>query len=432
MNKTLVKTISLLWISSLAGAGFAFITQIVLAHYLTPISFGDFVTAFATTTLFVPLAGFGISQFWLKVFGQEGKMAIRWLPSSFKFILLSTTAVFILLIFWALVGPHNIFMKNLLLAFSFYVWGQVSIELISSKLQLEERYMHLALWQLLPHFIRLVLIIGLFFLMNDLFNAEMVAKIYAVVAIIFTLLGGIQLSNMTKGHFALKGHTLTTKITHITNPTLYEIITQTWPFGLASLFHLIYFQSDIILVKYLSGSEVAGYYHVAFTIIVAIYIFPSVIYQKFLLPKIHRWANHDRERFYKTYRQGNFIMFVIGITAMILVWLLSSWLIPILFGNNYIDAVVILNILALSIPIIFVASSVGATLVTQEHMRKKVKYMGLIAGINIILNIILIPTYGAIGASIATVISNLMLLIIFYYASEKIVFRGIIKVKDIK
>ncbi len=426
-----LKTISLLWISSLAGAGFAFIMQVILARYLTPISFGDFVAALATTTLFVPLAGFGISQFWLKVFGQEGKVAIRWLPSSFKFILLSTTTVFILLILWALLGPHNIFMRNLLLAFSFYVWGQVAIELISSKLQLEERYMHLALWQLLPHLTRLVLIVSLVFLMNEMFNAEMVADVYAVVAILFAISGGIQLVNMVKGSFALKGHTInTTKITYI-NPTVYEIITQAWPFGLASLFHLIYFQSDIILVKYLSGSEVAGYYNVSFTIIVAIYIFPSVIYQKFLLPKIHRWAHHDRERFYTTYRKGNFIMFVIGVIAMVLIWLLSSSLIPILFGDKYIDAVVLLNILALSIPIIFVASSVGATLVTQEHMRKKVKYMGLVAIINIILNIILIPSYGAIGAAVATVISNIMLLIIFYYASEKIVFRGIIKIKDI-
>src|SRR5687767_12146338 len=84
MNKTTAfKAISLLWVGSLAGAGFAFLTQVFLARKLGSNDFGAFSSALTTITLLAPLAGFGISQYWLKAFGQEGWAAKRWLKPSF-------------------------------------------------------------------------------------------------------------------------------------------------------------------------------------------------------------------------------------------------------------------------------------------------------------------------------------------------------------
>src|SRR5690606_13992410 len=116
--------------------------------------------------------------------------------------------------------------------------------------------------------------------------------------------------------------------TCVQQPQVKNILQNAWPFGLASVFHLIYFQSDIVLVKYITGDEAAGYYNVAFTVMMAVLLFPGIIYQKFLLPKIHRWANHDRSLFYKVYRQGNVAMLVLGLLAMAFVWLLSPFPIP--------------------------------------------------------------------------------------------------------
>ena len=115
-------------------------------------------------------------------------------------------------------------------------------------------------------------------------------------------------------------------------------------------------------------------------------------------------------------------MLILGLIAMILVWLLSDLSIPFLFGYEYKNAVPILNILAVSSPIIFVAFSAGATLVTQEHMKRKVKYMGIVALVNLSLNLLIIPFYGALGAAITTVLSNLLLLIFYYLGSQKYVF----------
>lgn len=419
------RVISFLWLGSIIGAGCAFLTQVILARNLGPEAFGIFAAALSTVTLLTPLAGFGMGQYWLKAFGQEGWRAMRWLPGSFSFIAFSTAAVFLLLLVWALWGPHDVISAGILFVLSFHVLGQISVELVSAKLQLEERYFNLALWQVFPHVGRLFLVVVLAYAATDLFSAQYAAYSYAIVAAVFFVSALYLMSLMYGGAFELKGHTIPEKnevLSSSDGPGMFQIAVQSWPFGVAGLFHLIYFQSDIILLRYMTGPEVAGIYNVGFTVMVAVYLLPSVVYQKFLLPKMHRWAHSNRIKFYKVYRQGNSIMLILGLLAMVAIWLLAPWGVVFLFGQNYQQSVGLLMVLAVSAPILFAASSVGATLVTQAHMKSKVKCMGVVAGINIVLNLLLIPAYGAYGAAVATIVSNVSLLAIYYFYAEKLVF----------
>jgi O-antigen/teichoic acid export membrane protein len=420
-----VKAITLLWLGSLMGAGFAFLSQVILARQFGPAGLGVFAAALATVTLLTPLAGFGVAQFWLKVFGAEGWGAIRWLNASFKFVVISSVVAYVLLIAWAFFSPGGEESRYVLLVLSFYILGQVSVELVSAKLQLEEKYIILSLWQLFPHFLRLVFIVLFAYILTESIRVITVAYIYAAVAIAFIVAGWYALKNMKTGQFSLKNHKRTDSVyknNSKKNLVVTDVIAQSWPFGLAGIFQLIYFQGGVIFVKYLASEEAAGLYSVAFSVMAAVYLLPGVVYQKFLLPKLHRWANHDRARFYQVYRQGNVVMLVIGITAMIGLWIVSRWAIPMLFGTAYDGSIVLLNIMAISTPIMFVAFNSGATLVTQDHMKKKIQFMAVVAVLNFLLNMLLIPIYGAIGAAVASVVSNSVLLTCYYYASKRIVF----------
>lgn len=417
------KSISLLWLGSVLGAGCAFFTQVLLARELGPADFGVFAAALGVVLLVSPLASFGVGSFWLKAFGEEGWQAVRWLHGSLKYTLLTTFLVVATLLFWAIFGPHDETMRGLLIVLTAYIFGQVAVELVSAKLQLEERYLALALCQFLPHLLRLLLVAILALAMIKLITLNNTAYVYALISIIVFIISGFFMWRMFHGQLALKGHGEQNIGDHL--PTLAvdmkQVVAQTWPFGLAGVFHLVYFQSDIILLKYIAGDEATGIYNVAFLVMAAVYLLPSVIYQKFLLPKIHRWASHDREKFYQVYQAGNWMMLVLGLLAMLAIWLLAPWGIQFLFGEQYMGALLPLSILALAAPIRFVATSVGSTLVTQEHMRRKVYYMGATALINLALNLFLIPHYGVLGAAIATVISEFILLLI-YFSGVKLVF----------
>jgi len=424
MNKNkAIKSLSFLWLGSLLGSGSTFVLYMVLGRELGPEDFGVFSSTLAMITIFSLFAGFGIPQVWLKLFGQEGWQAIRWIKPSLSFVFLSLILVTLLLIFWSLYGPHDKITSKLLLIMVFFIYGNTIVQLVVSKLQLEEKYSSLALWQIMPNIMRLLITISCFYLFTISLKLIEIAYIYAAVGLIISMFGLYQLSFMTKNKFELKGHK---KIIFTDNysPSIKGILSESWPFGMEKLFAFIYIQSDIILVKYISGNIEAGYYNVAFVIITAILIFPLVLYSKFLMPKFHRWANHDRNKFYSTYKQGNIVMFVFGIIIMLFVLFFSSWGIPILFGEEYRYSIILLNILSLALPAHFVAFSVGATLVTKNHIKVKIKVMGTVALINIILNVILIPEYGAKGAAIATVISNIILLFLYYYIVRKKVFKN--------
>src|SRR5688572_1268734 len=101
-------TVSMLGIATAAGAVMVFLTQALLARQMGPMAYGLFASSLATVTMIAPLAGFGLTQFHLKVYGVEGWQAQRWLMPSMAFILITTLLAITIVVTWALTGaPHD-------------------------------------------------------------------------------------------------------------------------------------------------------------------------------------------------------------------------------------------------------------------------------------------------------------------------------------
>jgi O-antigen/teichoic acid export membrane protein len=422
-KRHLLKSVSLLWFSSLLGGASTFVIQILLAQQLTLNDFGLFAASYSFVGLFIPLAGFGIAQLWLKIYGEEGRGGQRWLNASFYQLLISCLLTITLITSWAFLGPNETESKFILLAFVLHVLGMVMLELIIAKFQLESRFISVSWWQFFPNILRLVFIFLLVFIGQ--LNLYLVGIVYALVGLGLIVLSAKQLYGMFfKGMELEESHHAKCNMDFLDDKeiTLPVVFMKAWPFGLAVFFQLIYYQSDIVLLKYMVGNEVAATYNVAFVILAIVFILPSVLYQKFLMPKIHYWASHDHEMLKRAYDKGNKYMILIGSVSVFGIVVSSSWLISLLFGADYFDSIALLNILALSVPFIFIAYNSGAVLVTSHHLYRKVKYMGIVAILNVVLNVILIPEYGAEGAAISTVISNLLLFSLYEFAIRKHVF----------
>lgn len=415
------KAVSLLWLGSLLGAGLAFLTQIMLARVLGVTDFGIFSSAFAVVTLLAPLAGFGVAPFWLKAFGQEGWEARRWWKGSLQFTTLSTSLVMMTLAAWAIWGPHDATMSQAILILSLYIPSHLLTELLTSRFQLEERYGALALWHIAPHFVRFasILLATHYYPSGQLSS---IALIYSIISILVSAAALYSLKSLHHETFSLKGHGAKLSFATLEAPSFLNVFKESWPFGLAGLFYLIYFQSSIILLKYLDDADAAGLYNIALVIVSAVYLFPAVLYQKFLLPKIHRWAHHNETLLSESYIKGNIFMLSLGIAAALIIWTSSSWGILFLFGKELPEASQALRILAFAIPFRFVATSVGAVLATRDNMRRKIVCMGTVAAFSISSNIVLIPIYGIIGAAITTILGDALLLAMYYRSVKKYVF----------
>jgi len=417
------KAFFILTLSTFSGAALTFATQVFLARVLPQSEFGEFFAALSLVTLIAPLGGFGAGAFMLKVFGEEGWAAIRWLRPLLNFTIFSCFIALLIICNWALLFEDSQLNSRILYFLSLIIIAQVTLEHSSAIFQIEGKYEKLAMLQFLPHAMRFLLIFLVWLACRDEINALMTAGIYSLTAIITIAIGWTVTKRATQGNIALIGHTQYNKSSvYRSIPSAINTFKQSWPFGLAGISHLIYFQSNIVIVQYMLGNELAGQYSIAMTIMTAVYLFPGIIYQKILLVKIHIWANHDKEKLITAYRFGNAVMLATGITISLTLMIIAPHIISFLFGDTFSTTIKILGILALSVPLRFVASNVGSVLVTKNNIKKKVHCMSVVAIMNIGMNIIFTSEYGVVGTAYSSVLTEAFLVCAYLWAAKKFVF----------
>ena len=308
---------------------------------------------------------------------------------------------------WARLVPGET--KRVLLLLRPIVPGLLAIELVSCKLRLEERYRVLAGWQLLIPVGRLL--VALAAVLAATRQVVPIALGYGLVALAVAVLAIPQFRTMLRGGMDLHGHgPRPEQPTLLPVPSTATLWSQAWPYGVAAALYPIFFQVSTVMLKYLGDDIHAGRFGISMAVMSAIYLIPTTIYQKFLLSKLHRWAAHDRPRFWLVYRRGIVAMLILGLAISGVLLLVMPPMVPIVFGPSYMGVVPVLMILALCPPIRFLSTAVGSILLTGTHMYYRVLMMGLAAAVTIGLNLLLIPSHHELGAAWAIVGGELALL----------------------
>lgn len=402
-------TVSMLGVATAAGAGMVFLTQALLARHMGPDAYGLFASSLATVTMIAPLAGFGLTQFHLKVYGVEGWDAHRWLKPSLDFITFTTLLAMAAVVVWALTGAPRDGTRFSLLVLTPVILSFLTVNLVSNKHRLENRFGRMALNQMVIPASRLLVAIGL--LLVPQLTGRFVAVSYGAISLLVALAAIPQLRDLFGGRISLKGYGPRTEPTRAANPGIGAVWAQAWAYGVYAALYPVFFQISTILLKYLSSDAHAGLYAIALAVMTAIYLIPATIYLKFLQGKLHRWAAHDKPKFRHVYRRGNVAMFALGSAIAAAMALLSPWLVPLIFGEQYRRVTAILMVLAICVPVRFLSTSMGSALLTDDNMRFRVYAMALATLAAITGNVVLIPLYGELGAAWATVIAETVLLL---------------------
>jgi len=116
------------------------------------------------------------------------------------------------------------------------------------------------------------------------------------------------------------------------------------------------------------------------------------------------------------------VMLIIAVPAAIGIFIISKPCVYVLFGKSFENAVPILKVLSLMIPIVVCNTLLGAQVLVTTNLEKKyVEIVSISAIVNIFLNSIFIPRFGATSAAVASLISEIIVLILYINASKKIV-----------
>jgi len=189
---------------------------------------------------------------------------------------------------------------------------------------------------------------------------------------------------------------------------LIKLLKKSSPFFLNSIVAMLYMQVDTVMINRMIGDAETGYYNVAKQIMVAMLILPS-IFNTILLPKMSR-RNFDTSN----NKVWLISLFIIGLIISFILFAFSGIIIKIFFGNDFIKSVLLLRILLWQLPLIFVNASLSTFLSAKDQQGKVLLINIMAILLNIPLNFIFIPVWGAAGAAFTTLICA-VIAVMFYY-----------------
>ena len=148
-----------------------------------------------------------------------------------------------------------------------------------------------------------------------------------------------------------------------------------------------------------------GYYSLASTINnMWVFVLAAIINSMY--PTIIQYAGRDKEKFEKKNRQLYAIVIYVSIFVAFGFMLLGKWVICILYGEAYLPASEPLKIICWYTIFSYLGVARDAWVVSTNN-QKFLKYIcGGAAVTNVILNFILIPVWGASGAAMASLLTQ--------------------------
>ncbi len=183
-----------------------------------------------------------------------------------------------------------------------------------------------------------------------------------------------------------------------------QLVIVAWPIMFTEFFVFVYMRVDQFMLEAMSTSKELGLYGAALRLSETWYFIAGAITTSFY-PKIASSWHTNKEKFYNQYQDLLNVLTYISIALAAFVSIFAKQLIKLLYGQQFVEAGIILSIHIWAG--IFVFTGIGTnSLMIIKNLQKFVLFKTIVgATLNIGLNLWLIPKYGALGASVATLIA---------------------------
>ncbi|WP_281974574.1 oligosaccharide flippase family protein [Halobacillus litoralis] len=189
----------------------------------------------------------------------------------------------------------------------------------------------------------------------------------------------------------------------------------------------INYRADIMIISYFLNPASIGLYSVAVNVVERLWVVSQAI-STVLFPKISSLESFKERNQLTSAITRVLLLFsiLIGLTL----YFSASWLTNILFGNEYASATKVFQLLIPGVVLGSVSKIIANDIAGRGRPELNMYVSFIIVGINIILNIILIPLYGISGAAVATTTSYsvnfIIKIFIFSYISKQNIFYFLI------
>jgi O-antigen/teichoic acid export membrane protein len=166
----------------------------------------------------------------------------------------------------------------------------------------------------------------------------------------------------------------------------------------------IYMKIDQVMIRSMLGNSETGVYSVAVKLAEMWYFVPSLICAS-LFPAIVNAKKISISLYYSRVTSLIVLMMITSLFFVVPLFLASGYIVHSLYGSAYAGAIEPFRVYIWSSLSIFIMPALSA-FITTENLGTKLLF-STVAGaiVNVLLNLVLIPVYGILGAAMATAVS---------------------------
>jgi O-antigen/teichoic acid export membrane protein len=373
----------------------AFVSFILLANYLGTQLFGTYNYAFALTALFIPLCDLGMDTYLMR---EVPRISKDRLPKQVGAVLaLKGALTFLVFVAISITG-------GILDSFGSERFYLVALAGLVTLLR--------TYWTTFGSLLRALNKVGY---ETGLLSLARAAEFLVIVGSIWydagllsllSILGVVNLISVAATYFVVRSR--------FTAPTLERdfehmlmMLKGGLPFALTTIFTSIYFNFDTVLVAKFIGDDAAGIYRAAYNLILPLIMITAAV-SGAVFPFVSQSFRTHKEDVARVLQRSATHLIMIALPIAVATTLLSNEIIHLLFEPSYAPAAVCLSILVWFIPIVYLTNLFGNSLgaMDQQHFVLRVTTLNVI--FNVGANLIVIPHYAQIGASVTTVATELL------------------------
>ncbi|MFC2161148.1 flippase [Acidobacteriota bacterium] len=392
----ILKNTGVMLFANIVRKVFSFIFIMLMARHLGVTDFGVITFAVGFTELFTFITDPGLNTLLVRDVAGDKSLSDKYIgnmtvmKSVFVFVFIGWLALFVNVLGYSKQTIHVVYI------IAVHITLRAFSNMLYSLFQAHEKMEFQALGGILSNFF---VLLGVLFAIRQNFNIIGISLIYVMGSALDLAYATIVCR--TKFHWP--------KL-QVDWSFWKKSLKEAWPLATSSVFFIIYFRIDIVMLSLIKDDLDVGIYGAAYRISEILILFP-MIFMSAVFPVLSSYFKNSKSSFQKAYEKSTKFLFSLALLLALVTMLLARKFIFLMYGEGYEASVVPLQILVWGTALMFVTSIQATTFVAANRQILSLKILLMAGVLNISLNLLAIPKYGYIGASITTVITEIFILI---------------------
>ncbi len=401
--RRIAKNTTLLFISQIITYVIGFFIAIKMGNYLGPLGFGIIGTALALTAIYGVFTDLGLGTLTVREVSRDKSLAKKYVANTtvMKIIL----AVFTFLLTFLTVNLVHYSQQEIYVIY--IITGSVIFNSFSGVFySIFQSYQEMGFQSLAAIVNSILMLIGVIIVI--FYNLNVIAFAYLYL-----------ISNAAVFIYALIFYMRKFKWPKI------EVDYDFWrpaimaalPLSIGSIFSLVAYRVDTVLLSILKTSVQVGYYTASYNLMMVFLFLPGV-FTTAIFPVFSNLFVSAQDSLKYGYKKSFKYFTILSLPISVGVTLLSPQIIHLIYPK-FLPSILILQILIWAIPITFLNYIFGTIIpaMNRQNLLVKITFISMI--VNISLNLVFIPRYSYLGAAVVTVITELVVFILCYYILSK-------------